>query len=154
MARVYLETSFISACVTTRSDAASVYRRESSLEWWHEQRHRHELLISTEVIGELESPGYAQSAAALGLVSAVPVLPIDSETLGFAGMLVREKVMPQPMGGDAFHVAAACVNALDFMLSWNVKHLANQNKLRHLEVVCRRAGLFAPRIVTPDLLWE
>src|SRR5207237_1004395 len=34
MARVYLETSFVSACVTDRKDTGSVYRREKSLEWW------------------------------------------------------------------------------------------------------------------------
>ena len=40
MARVYLETSFVSACVTDRKDAGSVYRREKSLEWWALQAQR------------------------------------------------------------------------------------------------------------------
>ena len=40
------------------------------------------------------------------------------------------------------------------MVSWNVKHLANVNKVEHMRVVCRRAGFGPPQIVTPDLLWE
>lgn len=40
------------------------------------------------------------------------------------------------------------------MLTWNVRHLANPNKLKHLREICRRVGLIPPKIVTPDLLWE
>lgn len=63
--------------------------------------------------------------------------------------------MPTPAGtGDAIHVAVATIHACEFLLSWNVKHLANQNKVRHLRVLCQRLGLVPPTIVTPDLLWE
>lgn len=86
----YLETSFGSAWVTTRTDAASVYRQAASLEWWDSQARRHELFVSDEVIVELSDPAYPGSVAALR----------------FTGR------------------------------------------------VCARAGLLAPRILTPDLLWE
>src|SRR5205085_6318242 len=52
MARVYLETSFISACVTNRTDVASLYRKQVSNEWWETQRSRHELFVSAEVTEE------------------------------------------------------------------------------------------------------
>lgn len=55
--------------------------------------------------------------------------------------------------GDALHVAAATVHRVEYMLSWNVRHLANLNKVKHLAEVCRRAGYVPPIIVTPDLLW-
>jgi len=50
MARVYLETSFFSACVSTRTSAKSVARRETSIEWWQTQAVRHELYVSDEVV--------------------------------------------------------------------------------------------------------
>ena len=56
MPRVYLETSFLSACVSDRTDVASIYRRDLSREWWTTQRQAHELLISPEVLGELGKP--------------------------------------------------------------------------------------------------
>ena len=62
--------------------------------------------------------------------------------------------MPGPVAGDAIHVAAAAVHGVEYMLSWNVRHLATPNKIEHLGRVCARAGLLAPRILTPDLLWE
>jgi hypothetical protein len=154
MASVYLETSFISACVTNRTDAASVYRRQTSREWWQTQSSRHELFISAEVLAELSAPTYPASPEALEWANNLPLLDIDPEVRGFAEILVRERVMPSPVAGDALHVAAACVHAMDYLLSWNVRHLANPNKLTHLLTICIRAGFLPPRIITPDLLWE
>ncbi len=155
MARVYLETSFVSACVTDREDVASVYRRNISNEWWSTQRARHELTISQEVLAELSQPGFRRSAAALSLVESVPLLDIDDEVAGVAEVLVRELVMPQPAAGDALHVAVCCVRGVDCVLSWNVRHLANPAKTDHLRRVCARLGLVPPVILTPDnYFWE
>lgn len=46
MARIYLETSFVSACVSQRTDVGSLYRKEASLRWWNEQAPKSELYIS------------------------------------------------------------------------------------------------------------
>jgi hypothetical protein len=37
---VYVETSFVGACVTDRNHATSVYRREISQAWWSSQEFR------------------------------------------------------------------------------------------------------------------
>ncbi|MBX3322321.1 MAG: hypothetical protein KF757_04970 [Phycisphaeraceae bacterium] len=151
---VYLETSFVSACVTDRDDAASVYRRETSLEWWMHFSSRYDCTVSEEVIVELSQPGFRQSEAALEHISAIPRLDISDEVLGVAEVLVRERVMPGPVAGDALHIAVAAVHAMTYVLSWNVRHLANPNKVEHLQVICRRLGLVAPSIVTPEMLWS
>ncbi len=154
MAAVYLETTFVSALVTDRTDVASLYRREVSRMWWSTQRRRHRVVVSEEVIAELSDPSYPRSALALAEVQNVPRLVVTESVLGLAAILVREKVMPRPIAGDALHVAAAALYGVDFVLTWNVRHLANANKLHHLHVVCTRAGVLAPRLVTPELLWE
>jgi hypothetical protein len=79
---------------------------------------------------------------------------VDEDVLGFAEVLVREKVMPGPAAGDAVHVAAATVHGVEYVVTWNVRHLANPSKTEHLRIVCLRSGFISPRIVTPDLLWE
>ena len=155
MARVYLETSFVSACVTDREDAASVYRRETSNAWWSTQRHRHEVAISAEVIRELSDPAHRRSRQALDLIRGVALLDIDDQVRGVAEVFVRELVMPRPIGGDAVHIAVCCVRAVDCVLSWNVRHLANPAKAAHLRVICARMGLIAPAVLTPDnYFWE
>jgi hypothetical protein len=83
------------------------------------------------------------------------ILPLTQEVRGLAKTLVREKVMPGPDGsGDAVHVAVATVHRMNFVLSWNVRHLANVNKLEHLRVICQRLGYIPPVITTPEVLWE
>ncbi len=47
----------------------------------------------------------------------------------------------------------ACVHDIDSALTWNIRHLANPNKLHHLTVINRRLGLLTPQIVTPEMLW-
>lgn len=154
MQTVYLETSFISACVTTRSHPSSVYRRETSLEWWKNHSHHYNCFISAEVLVELRHPSFPRNQEALALVEGLPLLPITDEVRGFARFLVREKAMPGPKSsGDAVHIAVATVYRLDYMVSWNVRHLANPSKVAHLTALCMRMSLIPPRILTPDLLW-
>ena len=155
MGRVYLETSFFSACVSTRTSAKSVAWRETSVEWWQTQAARHELYVSDEVVAELADPDFAQGPDALEMLRGLRLLELDAEARGLAQILVREKVMPGPaVSGDAIHIAAATVHRMDYVLTWNVQHMANPNKRTHFATLCLRLGLMPPQIVTPDLLVE
>ena len=62
--------------------------------------------------------------------------------------------MPGPIAGDALHVTVTTVHEVNYLLSWNMRHLANPSKTEHLRRVCLRAGVTPPQVVTPDLLWE
>src|SRR2546421_8183443 len=154
MARVYLETSFVSACVTDRKDAGSVYRREKSLDWWAFEAQRHELFISSEVIDELSHPHFRRRQQALEFIVDLPELVLDQKAKELAKVLIENRVMPGPVGGDVIHVAVSAVAAIEYIVSWNVRHLANENKTRHLNLICQRHGFIAPRIVTPEMFWE
>ena len=155
MISVYVETSFFSACVTDRSDPQSTVWRNTSRRWWLAHRRRFNLCISAEVIAELSAPGFIHGPEALEMLDGLNIAELSPEVQGLANLLVKEKVMPGPStSGDAIHVAAATLHAMDYLLSWNVKHLANINKRAHLARICLRIGVFPPQIVTPDLLWE
>lgn len=155
MARVYVETSFFSACVSTRTSPKSIGWRETSNEWWHTQAPRHELYVSDEVVAELSDPDFSQGPAALAMLRGLRLLELGPEVRGLAEILVREKLMPRPaVAGDAIHIAAATVHGMDYVLTWNVQHLANPNKRTHFTTACLRLGLMPPQIVTPDLLVE
>ncbi len=155
MGRVYLETSFFSACVSTRTTARSLGWHETSNEWWRTQASRHELYVSEEVVVELSDPDFVQGPAALDMLHGLRLLDLGPEVRGLAEILVREKVMPRPaVSGDAIHIAAATVHGMDYVLTWNVQHMANPNKRAHFATLCLRLGLVPPQIVTPDLLME
>ena len=149
---VYLDTSFVSALVTQKSDIASTYQRTASKEWWKRESGKFQLYVSEVVIEELSRPEYRSKQEALTIVKAVPSIPITDEVIGFASLLVSRKAMPGPVAGDAMHVAAATVHGIHYVLSWNVKHLANPNKTSQYVRLCWQAGLLPCRIVTPDAL--
>ena len=155
MAKVYIESSFFSACVTARSSEKIAGWRASSNEWWKTQRRYHDIFISGEVIRELSAADFPNRERALGLLTGLHVLELTSEVEQLADLMVQEKVMPAPaIGGDAVHVATAIAHRMDYILTWNVKHLANPNKRTHFAVICMRLGLVPPQIVTPDMLQE
>lgn len=154
MARVYVETSFFSACVSSRTDLRSLSVQRESRGWWVLQRRLHELIISSEVVRELSDESFENRHEALALTLDCGRVDITAEARGFAKILVSEKAMPGPVQtGDAVHVAAAIVHRCEYLLTWNVRHLANPNKRMHLARVCMKFGLIPCEIVTPDSLW-
>ncbi|MGD1275796.1 MAG: type II toxin-antitoxin system VapC family toxin [Tepidisphaeraceae bacterium] len=155
MAKVYLETSFFSACVSTRKSNKSIGWRASINEWWQRHARYFELYVSPEVVRELAAPEFPNGTKALAMIRGLQTLKLTPEVLDFAELLVTHKVMPSPaVEGDALHVAVAAVHGMDYLLTWNVMHLANPNKRTHLAIICMQLGLTAPQIVTPDMLQE
>ena len=151
--RVYLETTIPSAYASTRTDPSSIHRREVTRAWWVEQRSRYDIWTSEAVVLELAQGDWPGKALAMDMMDPVRRVPISEEVVNVARRYVRERLVPGNLQGDALHLAAACVHEFDFLLTWNIRHLANPNKLEHLTVVNRRLGLLTPQVVTPEMLW-
>jgi hypothetical protein len=125
------------------------------LAWWQIYARRFELCISPEVVRELSSAEFPEAVRqpALMMLSGLEVLAFTTEVAELAELLVKERVMPAPaVEGDAIHIAFCVIHQIDYLLTWNQKHLANPNKRVHLAVICARLNLIAPQIVTPDLM--
>jgi hypothetical protein len=155
MSSIYLETSFFSECCTIRTSEIARGRRATSLNWWQTYARKFDLYISGEVVRELSSADFPEAVRdpALAMLQGLTLLPSTPEVATFAEMLVAERVMPGPaVEGDALHLAVSIVHQLDYLLTWNQKHLANPNKRTHLTIVAARARLRLPEIVTPDLM--
>lgn len=59
---------------------------------------------------------------------------------------------PRKAAEDALHIAVAAVHGLDFLLTWNCKHIANAMMRSAIEWVYREAGYEPPVICTPEEL--
>jgi hypothetical protein len=152
---VYLETSFFSECCTIRTSEIARGRRATSLNWWETYAPKFNLYISGEVVRELSSSDFPDAVRepALAMLRGLTLLPSTPEVVSFAEMLVAEQVMPAPANqGDALHLAVSVVSGLDYLLTWNQRHLANPNKRTHLTIIAARARLRVPEVVTPDLM--
>ncbi len=126
-----------------------IARRESTRRWWRKERPRYSLHSSAFVIGELQEGQYPARSEALAMAESLSLLEIVPAIEEIVSVYLRRKLMPL---GDAYHLAIASYYGMHFVLTWNCRHLANANKVRHLQLVNTELGLAAPIVTTPDLL--
>lgn len=83
----------------------------------------------------------------------VPVtqVPVNREVRNLAAAYIRAKLMPAD-SLDALHVAAAAIHQIDYLLTWNCRHMANANKVAHFRSLHTRLGIHLPVITTPYTL--
>ena len=149
MASVYIETTVPSYYFETRSSPKIIAWREATRMWWDNCRGLYELVTSNLVVLELGRTPGRKARRALSLLEGLPLLnelPGLQET---AEYYIEHKLMPAEAGGDAVHLALASMHAVDFLLTWNCRHLANANKIQHLAVLNGRLHLHVPIITTP-----
>lgn len=66
-----------------------------------------------------------------------------------ATRLVRDGGLPAKAQVDAFHVASATAHGIDYLLTWNCKHIANASLRGKIESICKAAGYQPSTICTP-----
>jgi len=150
---VYIETTLPGAYHDERMDVVSRFQRHQTRLWWT-TRGKYELYTSEAVLAELEQDEFPNRQEAIRLLAGVAVLPVTDEVRGVAQAYVEHYVMPRKHMGDAFHLAFASVHELDYLLTWNCRHLANPAKVVHIMAVNRRLGLLTPTLLTPQMLVE
>ena len=85
----------------------------------------------------------------------IEILPVDKveEIGGLAQDYLDNGIMPPKKLFDALHVAFCVVSKIDYLVSWNFKHLANINRERRILAKNYELGYIHPlRIITPTEL--
>jgi hypothetical protein len=153
MESVYLETSFISYLVARPSrDLLVAAHQQITKEWWHERRPEFECYVSQVVIDEATLGNPDESKKRMEVVDRLLVLEITSEAEELTRAILAAKVIPSRAVGDAAHVAIAAVHSMDYLLTWNCKHLANAQIMRKMGTVCNDEGYSMPLICTAEEL--
>lgn len=153
--KVYLETSVISYLTSRPSrDLIVAANQQLTLEWWQARRQDFDLFISQLVIQEAGTGDENAAQRRLRAVADIPLLRLSEEAVTLAEKLVQEGPMPQKAIEDALHIAVATLNSMDYLLTWNFKHIANATMRYKTEHICRLAGYEPPIICTPQELME
>jgi hypothetical protein len=72
--------------------------------------------------------------------------------LQIAESLVEHGIVPAKAAENALHIAVATVNGVDYLLTWNCRHIANPVIQRGIAEYLEQTGLFLPFICTPEEL--
>lgn len=151
--KVYLETSIISYLTAGRSRDVIIFgRQEITKDWWSKHRRNYELFVSDVVEQEAALGNTAMSDARLKLIKPVKKLATSERAIELAESLVRRKVVPAKASADALHIAIATVEEMNFLMSWNFKHIVNAQMQAKIEQVCKDDGYAPVFMCTPESL--
>ena len=155
MDSVYIETTIVGHIAgRIHPDPMVATRQQMTRDWWHDEAARYEVFISQVVLEECSQGDPSAAAERLEVVKDVDLLEASDEVDELADTLISEKAVPASEPRDAFHIAIAAVNGVDYLLTWNCKHIANATLRSRIEKVCRDAGFEPPIICTPEELVE
>lgn len=152
---VYIETTVISYLTGwQRKDSSISDDISATRKWWDHSRERFELFTSAAVNEEAAAGDADAAAARLAILHTLPELSITDAATTLAETLIMHSALPSKARVDALHIAIAAVNGMNYLLTWNCRHLANATLRTKIEQVCRQHGYEPPIICTPKELIE
>lgn len=153
--KVYIETSIPSYLTAWPSrDLVKAARQQIIQEWWQTRRGDFDLLTSQVVLDEASTGNPEFVKRRLESLEGIPLLDVNQDAIALAEELVHHGPLPEKATVDALHIGIAVVNGMDYLLTWNLTHIANAAMRNKIEQVCRSKGYEPPIICTPDELME
>ena len=153
--RVYVETSVVSYLTGRLSHDVSVLANQlARRDGWRYARARFELVGSRLVVQEAgvgDPQGSRDRLAALESLAVVHP-SYSSEVLG--RQLTQSHALPKKPVQDAAHIAIAVANGIEYLVTWNLRHIANATNASKIDQVCRDSGYRPTIICTPARLME
>jgi hypothetical protein len=96
------------------------------------------------------SQGDAQIAfQRLESIRNLALLDLNQSVLALAEQFLERSSLPAKADVDAVHIAAATVHGIDYLLTWNCKHIANAQIQRKLAEISLDFGYELPILCTP-----
>jgi predicted nucleic acid-binding protein len=153
--KVYLETSVISYLASRPSrDLIMAAHQQITQEWWEKRRGKFELLVSQLVLQEVSGGDKGAAERRTEFVKGLAQVQTTDEVVALAQKLLQARALPTSEFADAVHVALAAVHGIDYLVTWNLKHIANAVTRHQIESTCRENGFEPPIICTPEELME
>jgi hypothetical protein len=150
---VYIETSVISYLASRPSrDVVIAARQAISHDWWENQRHRFELRISALVEEEISRGDAFAAERRATLIANIPSLSVSDAATALAEKLIQQNALPKTSEEDALHIAIAAAQGVDYLLTWNFKHINNAETKRLIVEVVESFGYVCPQLCSPEEL--
>jgi predicted nucleic acid-binding protein len=147
--KLYLESSTISMYY---QDSAP-YLRDLTRQFWESKLPHFSVFISEIVLGEIKATKNDKLREALeALVKDIEVLEITDDVLRLFNIYSTHRRMPP---ADVLHIAIASVNRINFLVTWNQRHLYKHGTQEIIRGINTKLMIPVPTIITPeDLLDE
>ena len=152
---IYLETSVIGCLAMRLSGVLRIAaNQQTTRDWWDNQRQRYDLFVSRYVIDECSAGDPVAAQERFAFLEGIPLLEVSEAAIALAAALVKNVPLPPKAVIDAYHISVAAVHGVEFLATWNCKHIANPAMRLRIESICRAMGCEPPVICTPQELLE
>ena len=153
--KVYVETTVISdATALPTNDLALAGRQVATREWWAAAKDQFDLFASPVVRREAAKGDPEAAKRRLEVLKDVPDAELTIEAGQLAEKLVDAGAVPAKFKEDAMHIAIAAVARMDYLVSWNFRHITNAQMIPKIKKVCADNGYASAEICTPQMLSE
>ena len=151
---LYMETTIPSFLLADPSrDPVATVRQEITRAWWRRDHARFFVYISEVVLDEAKRGDAAAAQRRMEFLDQFSQLASSPEVFQLAETYLQKHIVPEKKPDDAVHLAFASVYRIEFLCTWNFKHLANAFMLKRLRVLNERQGWFTPQVCTPEELY-
>jgi hypothetical protein len=82
----------------------------------------------------------------------IPRLQVTDEVVSLAKILIAPGLLPQKAASDALHLSLSTIHKVDYLLTWNCRHLDNAEFKSEARRLLTVKGYFIPEICTPQEL--
>ena len=149
--KIYIETTVVSYLTARRSrDLVVAAHQQLTEEWWRRRCNDFDFFISQSVIAEASAGDPEAARKRLAAIEDLVLLDITEEAEELASGLLGSDVIPERAAEDAIHIAIATVHGMDYLLTWNCRHIANAEIRQHLIDAALERGYSLPIICTPE----
>ena len=150
---VYIESSVISYLTARPSrDLVIAGHQAVTAEWWNERRLRYNVYISPLVVQEVSAGDASAAEERLRVIADIPSVTIAAEAESLASALLTSNAVPANSARDALHVAIAATQGIDYLITWNFRHINNASTRTMVVNVVSDFGLVCPVLCSPEEL--
>ena len=147
---VYIETTIPSLLTAWPSGEVEIAAQQMlTRQWWEQRRADFEVFVSPAVLDEAARGDIEAARARLAAIAGLPILAATDEVEALTRRILTTGLIPPRATRDAAHIAFASVYGMDFLLTWNCRHIHNAMIARRLERVCASLGFILPVLCTP-----
>jgi len=142
--KLYLENSVIS--MYFQDDVP--YLRDLTRQFWEESTPDFDVYISEIVLDEIKATAELNLRRTLeSLIKDFEVLEVTEDVVKLSDIYLSYRRLPR---GDALHLASASIGEIDFLVTWNLRHLYKRGTQEMIREVNAKLRIPVPTIVTPD----
>jgi len=142
--RIYADTSVFGGCFDDE------FAAESRLFFEEIKSGKFLLVISSTTLGELDkAPDYVQKVLSELPLESVEVIDFCDEIAALRDAYLQAGILGPASKADAEHIASATVAEVDFVVSWNFKHIVHYEKISGYQAINLINGYKEIRIYSP-----